>query len=75
MLRIFSQPKDNDITLDFFAGSGTTGAAAAELGRRFVLADNNEQAIKVMEQRFAQTPDVVFHRGICDDTDQLSETT
>ena len=28
-----------DLVLDFFAGSGTTGAAAPELGRRFVLVD------------------------------------
>ena len=72
---IAASSNPGDTVLDFFAGSGTTGAAAAELGRRFVLADNNEQAIKVMEQRFAQTPDVVFHRGICDDTEQLTQAT
>ena len=27
--------------LDFFAGSGTLGAVCAQLGRRFVLVDNN----------------------------------
>jgi site-specific DNA-methyltransferase (adenine-specific) len=42
-----------DVVLDFFAGSGTTGAAAAELGRAFILVDNNPQAIEVMRQRFA----------------------
>lgn len=41
------------LVLDFFAGSGTTGAAALELGRRFILIDNNPQAIAVMRQRFA----------------------
>lgn len=40
-----------DTVLDFFAGSGTTGAAAHELGRRFVLIDNNAQAIEVMRTR------------------------
>jgi len=45
--------------LDFFAGSGTTGAAALELGRRFLLVDNNPQAIEVMKARFADT-DVTF---------------
>ena len=37
--------------LDFFAGSGTTGVAAHELGRRFILVDNNPQALAVMRQR------------------------
>jgi site-specific DNA-methyltransferase (adenine-specific) len=39
--------------MDFFGGSGTTGAAALELGRRFVLMDQNPEAIQVMRQRFA----------------------
>jgi len=38
--------------LDFFAGSGTTGAAAYELGRRFILVDNNPAALEVMAKRF-----------------------
>ncbi len=40
------------LVLDFFAGSGTTGAAALELGRRFVLVDNNPDALAVMARRF-----------------------
>ncbi len=39
--------------LDFFAGSGTTGEAAARAGRDFVLIDHNEEAIEVMMQRLA----------------------
>jgi len=39
--------------LDFFAGSGTTGVAAHELGRRFILVDNNPQALAVMRARLA----------------------
>ena len=39
--------------LDFFAGSGTTGVAAHELGRHFILVDNNPQALEVMRARFA----------------------
>jgi site-specific DNA-methyltransferase (adenine-specific) len=38
--------------LDFFAGSGTTGVAALELGRRFILVDNNPEALEVMAKRF-----------------------
>ncbi|MDR2252905.1 MAG: site-specific DNA-methyltransferase [Bifidobacteriaceae bacterium] len=40
-----------DWVLDFFAGSGTTGAVAASLGRRFVMIDNNPQAIQIMRRR------------------------
>jgi site-specific DNA-methyltransferase (adenine-specific) len=42
-----------DTVLDFFAGSGTTGAAALALARRFILVDNNPQALEVMARRFA----------------------
>lgn len=42
----------NDLVLDFFAGSGTTGAACLKLGRRFILVDNNPQSIEVMKKRF-----------------------
>lgn len=41
-----------DVVLDFFAGSGTTGAACIEEDRKFVLVDNNPEAIEVMRKRF-----------------------
>ena len=37
--------------LDFFAGSGTTGAVCRELGRRFVMIDDNPEALAVMARR------------------------
>jgi site-specific DNA-methyltransferase (adenine-specific) len=40
------------LVLDFFAGSGTTGVACLALGRRFILVDNNQQALEVMARRF-----------------------
>lgn len=40
-----------DWVLDFFAGSGTTGAAASELGRGYLLIDENPEAIAVMRER------------------------
>jgi site-specific DNA-methyltransferase (adenine-specific) len=55
ILRRIIQASSNqgDLVLDFFAGSGTTGAAALELGRRVVLMDQNPEAIGVMRERFA----------------------
>src|SRR6267378_2554083 len=41
----------NDWVLDFFAGSGTTGAVARKLGRRFVLVDENDEALRIMAKR------------------------
>jgi site-specific DNA-methyltransferase (adenine-specific) len=45
--------------LDFFAGSGTLGAAAAELGRRFVLVDASPDAIAVCQARLGDDGDGV----------------
>lgn len=42
----------NSRVLDFFAGSGTTGAACLEYGRTFILMDSNPQSIQVMHKRF-----------------------
>lgn len=49
----------NGIVLDFFAGSGSIGVAALELGRKFVLCDNNPEAIRVMRNRLGGK-DVLF---------------
>ena len=51
IVRVHSNP--GDVVLDFFAGSGTTGEAAAKLERNFILVDNNPEAIRVMEKRLA----------------------
>lgn len=48
---IAASSKQGDWVLDFFAGSGTTGAVAAKLGRRFVLVDSSPEAIEVMRKR------------------------
>ncbi len=45
--------RPGDWCLDPFAGSGTLGAVAAELGRRYVLIDDNPEAVAVMERRLA----------------------
>lgn len=46
-----SSPK-NGLVLDFFAGSGTTGATCLDLGRHFILVDQNQEALQVMARRF-----------------------
>jgi site-specific DNA-methyltransferase (adenine-specific) len=46
------------LVLDFFAGSGTTGAACLELGRNFILVDCNPQALETMRARFANVADI-----------------
>jgi len=43
--------RPGDWCLDFFAGSGTLGAVAAQLGRRYVLIDQSADAIAVMRRR------------------------
>jgi site-specific DNA-methyltransferase (adenine-specific) len=45
--------------LDFFAGSGTLGAVARALGRRFVLVDSQDEAIDVMRRRLGE-PQMTF---------------
>jgi site-specific DNA-methyltransferase (adenine-specific) len=46
--------RPGDRVLDLFAGSGTTGAVAASLGRHAVLVDDNPDAITVMSARMPQ---------------------
>jgi site-specific DNA-methyltransferase (adenine-specific) len=48
---IQASSKPGELVLDFFAGSGTTGAVAAELGRNFILIDQNPESIEVITKR------------------------
>ncbi len=52
IVRVHTHP--GDLVIDFFAGSGTLGDAAARLGRDFILIDNNPDAIRVMAERLSQ---------------------
>lgn len=56
MIEASSNP--GDLVLDFFAGSGTTGAACLELDRRFLLVDDNVEALQVMARRFSGHQDI-----------------
>lgn len=61
IIKVHSHP--GDLVLDFFAGSGTTGEAAARLGRDFLLVDNNPEAVAIIAKRlaFAKPECVNFH--------------
>ena len=48
--------RPGDWCLDFFAGSGTLGAVASKLGRRYVLIDSNPEAHRVMNERLGTQP-------------------
>jgi site-specific DNA-methyltransferase (adenine-specific) len=68
IVRVHSNP--GETVMDFFAGSGTTGEAAAKHGRSFILIDESEAATRIMENRlkpysprrenapFVRTPEV-----------------
>ncbi len=54
MRRIINVHSNEDsVVMDFFAGSGSFGKAALELGRDCYLIDKNPAAIDVMKKRFA----------------------
>ena len=50
IIKIHSKP--GDLLLDFFAGSGTFGEGAVQLGRNCILIDQNPEAVSVMKKRF-----------------------
>ena len=52
IVRVHSAP--GDTLLDFFAGSGTFGEAAAIHGRSCILVDDNPEAVQVMTRRLAR---------------------
>ena len=51
---LLASSREGDRVLDFFAGSGTTGAVAQQLDRRFVMIDNNPEAIAVIAKRLGE---------------------
>ena len=68
IVRVHSNP--GDLVVDFFAGSGTTGEAAAKHGRGFLLVDNNPEAARVMARRLGEYgAEVVGGEGVVDDSD------
>ena len=52
IVKVHSNPGDR--LLDFFAGAGSFGEAAARHGRGFVLVDDNPEAVRIMVTRLAR---------------------
>jgi len=48
---ILASSNRGDVVADFFCGSGTTGAVAEKLGRRWIMADLSKFAIQVTRKR------------------------
>ena len=55
--------RPGDWCLDFFAGSGTLGAVASRLDRRYVLIDSNPDAVEIMRARLGRGPGSRRRRG------------
>jgi site-specific DNA-methyltransferase (adenine-specific) len=53
---VLASTRPGDWCLDFFAGSGTLGAVASRLARRYVLIDSNPEAVRVMRERLGCGP-------------------
>jgi len=52
LIRAFS--REGDLVLDFFAGTGTTGAVAHKTGRRWIMADASEEAVLQAQGRMTR---------------------
>lgn len=50
---IRASSQEGALVADFFAGSGTTGAVAEKLGRRWILCDAGKPACMIMRKRLA----------------------
>jgi site-specific DNA-methyltransferase (adenine-specific) len=70
IVKVHSSP--GDILCDFFAGSGTLGESASELGRNALLVDQNLEAVHIMKRRFKER-DCLWYRGSVRAADALEE--
>ena len=63
IVKVHSNPGER--LLDFFAGSGSFGEAAARHGRQFVLVDHNPEAVRIMTERLAKYGPEIEGGGDC----------
>ena len=57
---IKASSNEDSIVADFFAGSGTTGAVAEKLGRRWIMSDMGKPATMIMRKRLVDIPSKPF---------------
>lgn len=50
---IVASTNEGDVVADFYCGSGTTGAVAKRLKRKYILVDNNSSAVEIARERLA----------------------
>lgn len=48
---IKAHTQEGDIVLDFFGGTGTTGAVALKMGRKFILAEQLDKHLSIIQRR------------------------
>ena len=53
----------NDIIFDAFAGSGTTGAVAEKLGRKWIMIDSSKLAIYTVQKRMLNLKEEIGNKG------------
>ena len=72
IVRTHSNP--GDIVLDFFAGSGTTGEAAAKNDRYYLMVDNSKDADKTIRKRLQPyIQDKTRVKGTNNDTNDIKD--
>lgn len=60
---IDSVTKKDEIILDCFAGSGTTGAVAEKLGRKWIMIDSSKLAIYTIQKRMLNLKTEIGNKG------------
>ena len=51
---ILASTKENDLVLDPFCGSSTTGVAAAKLNRKYIGIDNEKEYLELSIRRYKE---------------------
>lgn len=60
---ISSSSNQGDIVLDCFAGSGTTGAVAEKLGRKWIMCDCGKLSIYTIQKRLMNLKEEIGNKG------------
>ena len=60
---IVASSDPGDLVIDAFAGSGTTGAVAEKLGRRWIMVDCGKLAIYTMQKRLLNLREEIGNKG------------